>query len=152
MAERDLLRVTLVAASKLGDGVFWYLLMVALFVTKGASALPAIAHLIGGGIACTALYKLIKARTSRARPCHADRGIVLMTPPLDRYSFPSGHTLHAVAFSLVAAAYYPGLLWVVAPFTLLVALSRVVLGLHYPTDVIAGAILGVLIAKVTLAF
>jgi undecaprenyl-diphosphatase len=61
---------------------------------------------------------------------------------LDRYSFPSGHTLHAVSFSLIALHYFPGLAWLLLPFTLLVALSRLVLGLHYPTDVLIATLLG----------
>jgi undecaprenyl-diphosphatase len=70
----------------------------------------------------------------------------LAARPLDRYSFPSGHTLHAVCFTLIVVAEQPPLAWLVVPFALLVALSRVVLGLHYPTDVAAGAVLGALIA------
>jgi undecaprenyl-diphosphatase len=54
-----------------------------------------------------------------------------------------------VAFSLVASAYYPGLLWLLVPYTLLVALSRVVLGLHYPTDALAGGALGAVIAALS---
>lgn len=72
--------------------------------------------------------------------------------PLDRFSFPSGHTLHAVVFSLVATAYYPALGWLVWPFTALVALSRLVLGLHYVSDVLVGALLGASIALAGLAF
>ena len=71
--------------------------------------------------------------------------------PLDRYSFPSGHTLHAVAFSTVVLATYGILAWLLVPFTLAVATSRVVLGLHYPTDVAAGAAVGALLAVSTLA-
>jgi undecaprenyl-diphosphatase len=51
-----------------------------------------------------------------------------------------------MAFSVVAGSYYPGLWIVLAPFTLLTAVSRVALGLHYPSDVIAGGALGALIA------
>jgi len=56
-----------------------------------------------------------------------------------------------VVFSVVATAYYPALAAWVWPFTLLVAASRLVLGLHYPSDVVIGALLGVGIAGVSLA-
>jgi undecaprenyl-diphosphatase len=72
-------------------------------------------------------------------------------PPLDRYSFPSGHTLHAVSFTWQAVAHFPQLAWILIPLALLIALSRVVLGLHYPTDVIAGAAVGALLAAGGLA-
>ena len=70
--------------------------------------------------------------------------------PLDEYSFPSGHTLHAVSFTLIAVHYYPKLAWLLLPFAVLVALSRVVLGLHYPSDVLAGALLGAGLALLAL--
>ena len=44
-----------------------------------------------------------------------------------------------------------GLVWLLLPFTLLVAASRVILGLHYPSDVLAGALLGLGIAQAGLA-
>src|SRR5690606_41701738 len=66
----------------------------------------------------------------------------LGTPPLDRYSFPSGHTLHAACFQAMLFVAVPAAAWYVLPFTLSVAASRVVLGLHYPSDVAAGAVIG----------
>ena len=98
--------------------------------------------MIVAGLVCTVLYKALKNRTSRSRPYIAQPGITLSVMPLDQYSFPSGHTLHAVAFSTVALGYYEGLAWLLVPFTFLVALSRVALGLHYPSDVVAGALIG----------
>ena len=80
-----------------------------------------------------------------ARLRHAQEGV-----PLDRYSFPCGHTLHAVSFSFTCLAYFPELGWVLVPLASLIALSRVVLGLHYPTDVLAGAIIDAALATLAL--
>lgn len=134
------------AVSRLGDGVAWYVLMLALLLSLGADAAPAVLHMIVAGLACTVLYKVIKRGTVRPRPYQAQPGIQLFAAPLDRFSFPSGHTLHAVAFTLVAVVYYPWLAWIAVPFTLLVAASRVLLGLHYPSDVLAGVAIGALVA------
>jgi undecaprenyl-diphosphatase len=65
---------------------------------------------------------------------------------LDRFSFPSGHTLHAVSFTLIICTALPVLALILVPLALLIALSRVVLGLHYPSDVLAGGVLGAVIA------
>jgi undecaprenyl-diphosphatase len=93
-----------------------------------------------------AIYKWLTARTSRPRPFMVSDHIIRRVPPLDEYSFPSGHTLHAVAFSIVLLSHLPQWFWVVVPFTALVAISRPVLGLHYPSDVLAGAVIGALVA------
>lgn len=137
--------------SRLGDGVFWYFLMLALLATGGAGAFGPVGRMAGTGLACTLIYKWLKSKTSRPRPFAVENAVRAGADPLDRFSFPSGHTLHAVAFSIVAIAFYPALAWLLVPFTLLVAASRVVLGLHYPSDVAAGAALGALIAQGALA-
>jgi undecaprenyl-diphosphatase len=132
--------------SWLGNGIFWYALMLALLVLhKGEAALPVL-HMAFVGAVCTASYKMLKRGTLRPRPYQALRSIAAGAPVLDTFSFPSGHTLHAVAFTLVACAYYPGLTAILVPFTVLTAASRVVLGLHYPSDVLAGAAIGAAVA------
>jgi undecaprenyl-diphosphatase len=138
--------------SRLGDGGFWYGLMGLLLMCQGLTALPALARMLVVGVVGLTLYRWLKASINRLRPCDCEQEIRVTVPPLDRYSFPSGHTLHAVAFSMVTVFHYPGLAWVVLPFTLLVALSRLVLGLHYPSDVLAGGLLGGALAFLVLRF
>ena len=135
-----------IIVSRLGNGVFWYALMILLPLWYGRDALQASLHMLFVGSVGVALYKYLKAHLVRQRPYVLHGGIILGTAPLDLYSFPSGHTLHAVAFSAVLLSYCPHLAWLVLPFTVLVAMSRVILGLHYPTDVCAGAVIGALLA------
>jgi undecaprenyl-diphosphatase len=138
-------------ASWLGNGIFWYALLLALLLREPrAAALPAL-HLILVGLVCTAAYKMLKAGTLRPRPFQCLALVKAGAAPLDAFSFPSGHTLHAVAFTLVALEYWPGLAPLLVPFTLLTAASRVALGLHYPSDVLAGAALGAAIGAGSLA-
>ena len=129
-------------ASKLGDGPLWVALIPVLWAVDGGSWALALA---GALATAAAVYQVTKRGTGRARPHDACPEVRRLEPPLDRYSFPSGHTLHAVAASMVVSAAEPvaGLaLW---PLTALIALSRVVLGLHYPSDVLAGAAIGLAI-------
>ena len=152
MCRLSVVRGLFAAVSRLGDGVLWYTLMLCLPLIYGVSALVASAHMLVVGVIGLLAYKYLKAHLVRERPYIAVTGIELGGRALDRYSFPSGHTLHAVAFSIIVLTYYPELALLVVPFTALVALSRVVLGLHYPTDVLAGAALGALIAVTSLQF
>jgi undecaprenyl-diphosphatase len=147
LSVRNLFRV----ASRLGDGVFWYALMVVLLLRYQAAALPAVIHMLVVGLACTAVYKLVKHKTLRPRPFNVYPAIKCVGKTLDQFSFPSGHTMHAVAFGIIAVSYFPALIWLVVPFAILVGLSRPILGLHYPSDVLAGAALGALIAEISLA-
>lgn len=140
-----LIRDSFRLASRLGDGVFWYVLMIGILITQGADGVTPVIHMGVAGLVGTLLYKWLKGKTLRPRPYQVHQDILLTGTPLDKFSFPSGHTLHAVVFTVVALSHYPQMSFVLVPFTLMVALSRVVLGLHYPSDVLAGALLGSLI-------
>lgn len=128
--------------SRLGDGVFWYALMGLLLLLHGRAAVVPVAHMAGAGLSGTLVYKAIKHWSGRPRPYVRAPSLCLSTAPLDQFSFPSGHTLHAVVFSATAIYWFPALFWPLTLFTLMVAMSRLVLGLHYVTDVLAGALLG----------
>lgn len=128
--------------SWLGDGWVWYALILALPLVLGVDGWWATAHLAATGALGVLLYKLIKCRAVRERPYITHSAIECASAPLDRYSFPSGHTLHAVSFTILLTQYVPEWTGALAVLALSIALSRVILGLHYPTDVAAGAVLG----------
>jgi undecaprenyl-diphosphatase len=134
------------AVSWLGNGIFWYAVMLALLLADPARGALPVLHMAFVGAVCTCCYKMVKRSTLRSRPFEVNPLVMAGAAVLDRFSFPSGHTLHAIAFTLVACAHYPGLWTLLVPFTILTAVSRVALGLHYPSDVIAGGALGALIA------
>ena len=140
--ERRWLRVSFKIASRLGDGVIWYALMIALPFLHGMQGLRVALIMLATGAAGLVVYKLLKRTFVRERPFIRHAAISLAQAPLDRYSFPSGHTLHAVAFTWQACAAFPELSVVLVPLALIIAASRVVLGLHYPTDVLVGGLLG----------
>lgn len=136
--------------SRLGDGAFWYALMLAIAVLGGAHGPWVALQMAATGLVAAALYRWLKRWTRRPRPFRTHADITAYIAPLDEFSFPSGHTLHAVTFSTVALAHLPMLAPLLVPFTVLVALSRVVLGLHYPSDVLAATMLGLALASASL--
>jgi len=129
-------------ASRLGNGIIWYVLIFALPLLYGSAAIKPSVMMALTGILGVILYKLLKRVFVRERPFITHSSIALGAAPLDRYSFPSGHTLHAVGFTIIALAWFPLLAPLLVTFTLLVAASRVVLGLHYPSDVLAATVIG----------
>ena len=144
---RPVVLLLLTAVSRLGDGTIWYATMLALPWAGGPSGTACMLRMLLLGTINLVIYRITKRHFARQRPFVACPGVRACVPCLDEHSFPSGHTLHAVAFGTLLCAYYPGLAWVVLPFVGLVAASRVVLGLHFPSDVLVGAALGAFMAS-----
>jgi undecaprenyl-diphosphatase len=137
------------AVSRVGDGWLWYAIIACLPWAGGPIGTSTSVRMIGVGIVDLVVYRIIKRWIARPRPYRTCPGIRACSRSLDEFSFPSGHTLHSVAFSVILTAYYPMFALFVWPFTVLVAVSRIVLGLHYPSDVIVGALIGAAIAAVS---
>jgi undecaprenyl-diphosphatase len=137
--------------SRLGDGPIWYALLLALPVLAGRTGLSASMSMAVGALAGMVIYKCLKRWLVRERPYISHADINCLTAPLDRYSFPSGHTLHAVFFAVMGSTWFPALAPFLIGFALLVAISRPLLGLHYPTDVLVGGLIGWGLAEAMLA-
>ena len=134
----------MVMASRAGNGPLWGLVIVLQPWLGGPRGLLLALVLVAMGALHILLVSALKRVFSRQRPCECCEGVKALELRLDRHSFPSGHTLHAVAFSLVLAAQDARWGWLLWPLCAAIALSRSVLGLHYPSDVLAAALLGLL--------
>lgn len=87
-------------------------------------------------------FTLLKKISGRQRPCAiAPHCWATLLPP-DRFSFPSGHTITAFAVAVALGSFYPALLPLLLFFALSIAASRILLGMHFLSDVLAGALIG----------
>jgi undecaprenyl-diphosphatase len=104
------------------------------FAAVGASAIAA-----GFGIV---LFLWLKRLTGRKRPCHYEPHCWAKLLPPDQFSFPSGHTITSFSIAIPLMLFYPSLMVGVLFCAISVAASRVLLGMHFLSDVLAGAIIG----------
>lgn len=135
----------MVFITRLGDaGIIWIVLSIVLLLipkTRKSGAVMVVA-LVVDVLLCNIVLKNLVART---RPYDVNTGVHLLVAKLHDYSFPSGHT--AASFASVTALYLAGekKLWKFAlVLACLIAISRLYLYVHYPTDVLGGILLGVI--------
>lgn len=142
LGARGWLRIFFVAASRLGDGPLWVAVAASLLGfggTRGASAAFWAALAVG---ISTLVFVCVKRAAGRPRPFETCTEVRCLLAPPDRFSFPSGHTMTAFAAWSVLSQTVPGSGRLFLPTAMVIGLSRVCLGVHYPTDVLAGALLG----------
>lgn len=123
--------------SRTGDGPLYALLAALLWWQGEAERNMVLIALLAFSLELP-LYLLLKNALRRQRPA----GLPVFITPSDRYSLPSGHTAAAFLMATVLAASLP--LWAPLLFTwaMLVGASRLLLGVHYLSDLVAGALLG----------
>ena len=128
--------------SKTADGPFYLLLATWFYFQEGPEGILfqiiAFSFLIE-----RPAYMLLKNGLKRNRPEAALKNFRSVITPSDRFSFPSGHTSAAFMMATLVGYFYPVLLPVFYGWATLVGFSRVVLGVHFPTDTLVGAALGI---------
>jgi undecaprenyl-diphosphatase len=136
------IRFWMLTATRMGDGWLWYSLGALLLAFGGSRGYVAAGAAGSAAILGILIFKALKKLSHRPRPCQYEPHCWAKILPPDQFSFPSGHTMTAFSIALVVSYFYPGL---EAPMYFLaasIAISRVVLGMHFLSDVLAGAVLG----------
>lgn len=130
------------AATRAGDGWIWYLAGLIVFLYGGPDYLAALGSAGVAAMVGTGLFIVVKKVSGRKRPCEIEPHCWARLLPPDRFSFPSGHTITAFAVAVSLGMFYHGFLPVLLFCAFSIAISRILLGMHFLSDVLVGALLG----------
>ncbi len=139
-------RMWSVAATRAGDGWLWYLIGLIILLGGGNNRFEAIAAAGSAALVGIATFKSLKHVSGRKRPCQIEPHCWATLLPPDQFSFPSGHTITAFAVAVTLGEFYPMLMPGLLFCALSIAASRILLGMHFLSDVVVGAALGMLLA------
>ena len=138
-------RIWMIAATRGGDGWLWLALGSVLLLVGGQQGREAVAEAVFAAGTGVALFLWVKRRTRRKRPCALAPHCWSNLLPPDQFSFPSGHTITAFAAALPVMAHFPEAAPGVLVCALSIGASRIILGMHFLSDVLAGALIGCLL-------
>jgi undecaprenyl-diphosphatase len=136
------IRLWAIAATRAGDGWLWYLAGLAILLFGGDERFTAIASAGSAALVGVGIFTSVKKISGRKRPCEIEPHCWATLLPPDQFSFPSGHTITAFAVALGISAFYPVLSPLLIFCATSIAASRILLGMHFLSDVVVGAIIG----------
>lgn len=136
-------RILAIVISKLGNGWIYLILGVIVFSCVGREALPVVVLAGLNAAALHCLFPIIKRRIGRPRPFHVDPKLPSLLKILDEHSFPSGHTMTLSGVLVPIVIAWPSITMSAMALVLSMAWSRIATAHHYPSDVVVGAALGV---------
>jgi undecaprenyl-diphosphatase len=136
------IRLWAIAATRAGDGWLWYLMGLVILLFGGETKFAALASSGAAALCGIVLFKALKRISGRTRPCHIEPHCWATLLPPDQFSFPSGHSITAFAVALTLGAFYPSLLPALVFCALSIAISRILLGMHFLSDVLVGGTIG----------
>jgi len=137
------IRLWMMGATRGGDGWLWYGICLIVLLFGGEARIPALlSAMLASGMGIL-LFQRLKRAIGRKRPCALEPHCWATLLPPDQFSFPSGHSITAFAFAISLSEFYPGLLAGLLFCALSVAVSRVLLGMHFLSDVIVGSLMGI---------
>jgi len=140
------IRLWMLCATRGGDGWLWYGMGAVILLFGGEARFAAVAAAALAAGAGVALFLRLKKLTGRKRPCAIEPHIWATLLPPDQFSFPSGHTITAFAVAVTLSQFYPTLAIGLLFCAVSVAASRILLGMHFLSDVLAGAVIGTSLA------
>lgn len=130
-----------------GDGPLYVLVPLALAIADLDRALALLVACAAAFTVERVLYASLKHTLRRPRPFERIAGVRALVTPPDRFSFPSGHTSAAFLVAVLVGSLFPVAALPLLAWAAAVGASRVCLGVHYPSDVLAGALLGGVIGR-----
>jgi len=136
------LRFWMISATRLGDGWIWYSVGIALLIFGGDLRFTAFAACASAEAAAVAVFRVVKKISKRKRPCQLEAHCWSRVLPPDQFSFPSGHSISAFAIATPLCIFYPELRAPLLALSISIAVSRVILGMHFVSDVVVGSLLG----------
>ena len=139
------IRVWMLAATRGGDGWLWYAMGLAILMFGGAERFFAVAAACTSAAVGSVLFTIVKRKIGRKRPCAIEPHCWATLLPPDQFSFPSGHSINAFAVAVSYGMFYPSLMIGLLFCAFSIAVSRIMLGMHFLSDVVVGSGLGILL-------